>query len=697
MFCGVFLLLSLFSFQGDEITSENLNTVTIQDLFAEALNKFNTIQRSDSAPLFQKIIGILETKSRLDEDERLILTESLKYQGINAFPNETEAFFRKLIRVAPAYKIDAKDISPKIVAVFNRIRKEMVGSLRIGALDASNGRTLEGATLLIDDQPVGNILLNNNVFPLLAGRRTVEIQKTNYEPYTEEIEILADQEVIAQGTLLRNASELIFVTFPANAEVFLNDLSRGHSEETVPGGYRAQLAGDGIAIEDAGAVTIGDLPMGSYTVRFEKPCFKPKLSSLEIDAHKQWIIRPVRLEPAQAFLNVATAGDATGIVFLDRERVGILPVDNYLVCPGSYELKVRFSDGEFIKKLSFEDGETKTITAEPLPSILWFGIQSDEEEGPREDIDAMLRGLTTWNVQAVDANDSARVPINPFPVLFGGPDMSQENRNIFSGQLRGDLYMAARVVRKKVVIRHLEVAIWTPLSKRIMIKSFDFREIDKFEQLLASIDQFPAIVLPWLGIQTARLRNQPGCKIIRVHPNGPLAQLVSPAEFIQTVNGNLLRNPGELTHLRGSEPVMLTVNDREVRAVPVATIAEAAFDPKFGAPQALLAKFEKLAKYHPDPLIRKSALFNQARFQFFLGDFRQAFDIFSELTLDTAYGINQGTLYFYQGLCFRRLKLAAEARNSFQQVLAYPNATLFNAYGPKAAFWAKAELTNTNL
>ena len=79
-----------------------------------------------------------------------------------------------------------------------------------------------------------------------------------------------------------------------------------------------------------------------------------------------------------------------------------------------------------------------------------------------------------------------------------------------------------------------------------------------------------------------------------------------------------------------------------------------------------------------------------------MGDIKDAYDLFSTMTLDYDYGISQGTLLFYQGLCFRKLQLTSEATESFRAVLQYPNATIFDAYGPKAAFWADSEMKNTS-
>ena len=679
----------------DEIVKEDLDTTTVRDLFTEANHKYNSVQRIESEPIFRQIVQTLENKANPDEDELFILTESLKYLGVINYPTETEAWYEKLIRLNPNYSFDAKDIPPKIIAVMDDLKQRLLGYVLVSATDASNGGALENAELLVDEKLIGPIH-GKTRYATLAGTRQIEIRKTNYESSFVSLDILPDQESSYEGVLLRNAAALVLVTSPAEVSIRLNDVAHGVTGEAAPSGYAKPLADLGVAKDEAGSVTLNGLAPGTYTLTFEKDCYKPKVNTIEVTELKQVFVTPIVMAPAEAFLTVNTADkDSGGLLYLGEQRVGFLPIANHKICPGDYVLKVQFTDGQYIKNLTLADGEQREIVAQPLPSLVWFGVEESEDGGPPLDIEASLHGLQTWNVRPVDPRDTSLVPVNPFSVLFGGKEMSEQNDGLLTRHLRADLYVAARVIRKKVVVRFLEVAFWTPLSKRIQVMSFDFREIMKFEDLLQSMDAFPPLIRPWLGIQTAKLRGLPGCKIIEVHPNGPLAGKTNAGAFVQAVNGNVLRNPGELFNLDNTRPVTLELSaGQSVTVTPTPTIAEVAYESTAMVPQALLAKFEKLAKYNPDPLVRKSALFNQARYQFFLGDYKWAFDIFSSLTLDTPYGVNKGSLLYYQGLCFRRLNLVNEAAESFRKVQNYPNATLFDAYGPKAAFWAEAETSN---
>ncbi|MDJ0836979.1 MAG: S1C family serine protease [Acidobacteriota bacterium] len=687
--------LLLLGFQQDEIKTENLDTVSVGDRFMEAKGIFDSVKRPESEPLFKQIVEELEMLTTFTEEERFLMTESLKYLGLVTYPDGTENYFRKLIQFDPSYQVQAGDLPPKIVSAFDRLRGELVGSVVVSAQDDTTNYFLQGAKLFVDGREAG-VIDGDTVFYVFTGLRQFEIRRPNYEPYAQEMEISSIEQGLIRGRLVRNAGEIILVSVPRDARVIVNGEQVGVTDSDVSEAYYPLLREMGVSRDAAGMFVLNGVEIGPLRVSFEKDCFKTRDMKWEVTELNLTQIKPEPMEPAQAYLNVKAAGKDEGLVFLGQERIGYTPIENHVVCPGDYELRVLFTDGEFIKPLSLADGDRMPVVAEPLPSIAWYGVDNIKEGTPPGDMEAWITGLKTWNVRKVDARDTTKVPVNPFPILFGPSEMTETNRTALTRRLKADLYMAARVVRKKVVIRTVEVAFWTPLSKQILIKEFDFREFDKFRKLVESLDLDPRLTSPWLGIQVAQLAEQQGCRVLEVHDKGPLAGQIQVGEQVHALNGSPLRGPAELMNIEPGKEVRLTLAGREVSVTPVDAIAEVRFNPVETAPQALLAKFEKMAKYHPDELIRKSARFNQARYQFFLGDVKDSYDIFSTMRLDMEYGIGQGTLFFYQGLCFRKLKFTSEATESFRSALQYPQATLFDAYGPKAAFWADSEMKNTN-
>lgn len=431
-----------------------------------------------------------------------------------------------------------------------------------------------------------------------------------------------------------------------------------------------------------------------YVLRFEKPCYKTKKVEVEVAQNERRVYQPVTMEPVYSYVDVTTAGNTAGIVYLNDERIGSLPIRAYQACPGEFTLKVQFTDGQFIKHIILEEGKTTSVVAEPLPSIVWFGVREEANQAPDPNIDMWMKDLKTWNVSFVDPNNTRLVQHDPYDLFFNESRSVSESAMSMARPLGADLYVVARVVRKKVVIRFLEVAFWTPLSKKVKVYSIDFREIEKFKELLQNLDMPIKLTHSWVGARLAKVEGQNGCKILEVTPGSPLAGLAVAGDQITSLDGKFLNQPSQLVQISSNKTVNLEINGTNVTVTPVTCIAEFPFNPSVFCPQAVVARLDKLSKYAPDPLVQQSAKFNRARYQFFLGDYQQAFDTFSDnsFKLSYDYGINQGTLFFYQGLCFRRLNLSAEARASFQKATQYPEGTLFDAYGPKVAFWAEAQL-----
>ncbi len=691
----VSLCVLFLAFQDDQISQAPLKNYQVADQFSEAIQKYNSVERSESEALFKQVLATLEGRQDMDPKEAIIYTESLKYMGALNYPDQTEAYFEKLIRFDPDHQLNTRDLPPKIVEVYDQLRSRLVGQVKVRVSDSKDGSSLEGAVLTVDGKELGP-LFGEKQFSVFYGLHQFEVRCPNYQTYQQSLEVTAGGENLIVASMLRIASQAVIVIFPTGCTASLDGKLVGRATHDVPTSYREQVLEKGLSMEDVGALTIDNLKPGKYTLTMEKPCYRPRTFEFTIGEPTRLNFKPIILEPAEARLTVEAATDNSGLVYLGTERIDFMPVSNHKVCPGTYELRVVFTDGEYLKMITLADGDNLKVLAEPLPSVVWFGLEDDREGKPPGDIDAWVNGLRHWNVRQLNSDDTTKVPVNPYPLLFEQETMDEEGARSLTHMANADLYMAARVVRTKVIIRNVEVAFWSPLNNRIQIRQYDFREFEKFKEQLALMDSLPTLTKPWLGIQIGRLRDLAGARVLEVHEAGPLAGQVKVGETLTAIDGNLVRGPQDLMALTGTGEVTLEIAGRQIKVNPIATIAEMPYSSEH-APQPMLARLDKMARYHPDPLVRLSAQFNLARFQMLSGDYKSAFDIFSTLKIDTKFGINQGTLLFYQGLCFRRLKLTNEANNAFREVLSYPGATLFDAYGPNAAFWAAAEMNNPNL
>jgi len=679
----------------EEIVSENLDTTDLRSDFETGVALFNSIDQEQATEYFEKVVAELENKSEPTDDDAFMLKESFRYLGVIAYPTKTQEYFEKLISVDPGYNMSLHKLSPKIVRIFDDLKRLRVGRIRfqISKTLREGGLLLDHAAIYVDSRVVG-MLQGNTLVNVLAGTHEIKIEKPDYEAFTASVNVPAGGEVPVTGVMVRNAAELVFLTVPSDVKVFFDNVEQGQTEGTAPVEYTDNLRGIGISPEEASAAfSINGVLPGEYTIRFQKPCFKTEIKNVKVENMDRIAFRPVVMKPVYSFLEVTTPGESPGVVYLDQERRGSLPLLASQECPGTYTLMVQFTDGQFVKEVTLEEGQTTSIVAQPLPSIVWFGTQKGgDQASDTAVVDRWFKSLSSWNVHFVDPNNTRTVPHDPFDLLFSESRIVGEAWQAFHRSLNADLYVAARVVRKKVVMRFLEVAMWTPLSQHVSVYSIDFRELDKLSDLLQTIDGSLQLTQPWIGVQVAKIWGQQGCKIIDVIEGGPLVDRVNEGDLITKIGGKLFSQPAQLRDLEAAKEIDMEVGSETLRVTPETTIAALPFDPDRVCPQAVVARLEKLRKYSPDLLLRQSAQFNLARYQFFLGDFQQAFDIFSTFQMEQSFGISQGTLFFYQGLCFRRLNLSQEAVGSFNSAMSYPHATLFDAYGPKVSFWAKTQL-----
>jgi len=690
----VSFLLLFALFVQDDVETEVLIIDQIRPDFENALRTFKSVERQNSLPLFEKIMEELLQRPERNEDENLMLSESMKHLAVLTFPEKTEFYFEQMIRLNPGSEIPAGTLSPKFIRQFNELKSKLTGSLLVQVVEAADpsNQFLSGGRLLVDGVFTANAQADIPI-PVLAGVHQITLEFPNFDPLVQEIDVPANGQKVLGGILYRNAADLGFITSPQDVKILFNGVEWGTTSGTAPLDFADHLMAEGLTPSQASdLLKIDQVPLGNHEVLFEKPCFQSRKISVPVEELKSFRFKPVVLQPSKATLSVTTVTPTAGIVFLDRERVGSLPLLDQEVCPGSYTLRVQFPDGQFIKKINLVQDESYQYTVKPQPSLAWFGIQEKEGERPTQPIDSWFHGLKTWNVLDVDSTDSALISHDPFALLFNDDLSIGDQSRILTQTLKADLFVAARVIRKKTIIRFLEVAFWSPLSPKIKRYSFDFRKMGDFQNLLQSIDSPLDLLTPWLGLEVLHLNGTDGLKILSIHPESPLSGQVNQGEYVIGINGNPIKQPSDLL-TDSFNPLTLTVGNRNIQVNPFPAIVELPFIPKIKCPQAVIAQLEKIGNYAENAQLRSSAKFNLARYYFFMQDFQQAFDLFSGIQLSSPYGIGKGTLHFYQGLCFQKLNLKNEAANSFRNATQFPNSTLFGPDGPKAKLWAETQLS----
>src|SRR6266702_3018308 len=112
----------------------------VQDQLARATSEFEGPQQSRSIVLFDEVIGRLENVQRqgpLPPRGRDFLAEAYERRGRAYFniglQEKASENFRLLIQLKPDYVISREKVSPKVVDLFNSVKKLLVGYVAVSS------------------------------------------------------------------------------------------------------------------------------------------------------------------------------------------------------------------------------------------------------------------------------------------------------------------------------------------------------------------------------------------------------------------------------------------------------------------------------------------------------------------------------------------------------------------------------------
>lgn len=238
---------------------------------------------------------------------------------------------------------------------------------------------LTGTLKITTDPPDARVYLNGirvyqNELVLDQGSYTIEVKRDGYEPATEEIKVIREQEANRTVTLKRDSGSLLFVIEPMEARVAL---TQGEAfNETWTGGIRK----DG-------------LPVGKYQISATLTGYKPATDIIEIQKDETTVVS-FKLEAAghetsgSDIPNNAVFSFSGPLVFQSGFRYGL----QLIRTPKSSNPRMIFQD-YYVSWM--EDGETETfaydrssalVTIKPrrnanaaINVILW-GIKPSGEE-----------------------------------------------------------------------------------------------------------------------------------------------------------------------------------------------------------------------------------------------------------------------------------------------------------------------------
>ncbi|MEM9407594.1 MAG: PDZ domain-containing protein, partial [Acidobacteriota bacterium] len=378
------LTLALASSLSAQVASEDLELEEpsipreVEELFTEAELLFQTVDQSNSIELFSAVIEALDPL-RFEGDEQVLerLEASLVYRARANFnlgeSTETELDLERLLRLDPNYDIDRTVVSSKLSQLFDETRSRIVGFAELLV-------TPSDAEVTVD----GNLLeTESGAIAMQAGSYVAEIVRPGYTPTTLAFDVQAGDTVTLETELVRSSAVISLRTSPAGAEVLIDSVLRAQSDGPAEPTF---IPPPGKTRSDFSAMSLlADIEPGPHIIEVRYPGFRSYRASLEVTEARDFVLRPVVLDPqaGTVVLNGLGSGAVTSIDGREvRPRGNGSGQHELILSPGSYRLSVtKGSLGVFEAPIDVEDRQTVELQVELKPALVLVGILGGDDVG----------------------------------------------------------------------------------------------------------------------------------------------------------------------------------------------------------------------------------------------------------------------------------------------------------------------------
>ncbi len=657
--------------------------------FTEVIDGYKTGQLPSATPLTRQIVGqALEGRART--------FANLGRMG------EAEADYEALVKFDPAWPVDRTRTSPKIVAVYDKVRARLIGRLAIQTEPP-------GASVSLDGTPIGRSPIFDR--EVAAGPHTLQVEMPGHEPLREPITVEGGALLERTVRLTRNTRGVLITTSPAGAQVSVGDQPRGVTFGTAGPELAAEIAALGLSLVDVSApLLIENLSPGPHVIKVEKECHAPQMLSIQValDPEDPSPLRygTVRLAPSQgsiAFDSVPSGAE----VLLDGKPAGRTPTKADGVCSGSHQVRMRHPEaGQWAGTVQVSRGERVTLKEPLRMTVAYVGMT--EAAAGEEDLAKALAGLSTVALLAPGAGlpDEWRAkgrtaPNGTLPAEFISGVAAAPGAALVLAARPGE---GAFEKRAELVLHAARYPALPP--DRFTVRLDDAADLKK---LISRLDTPTPLSRPWLGVRAIEMHRSVNPVAIRVQPSSPAAKSgVKVGDAIVSLGGKGLTTPRDLDAAVSSlksgaqASLMLQTSGTAPRPVNVMVANSPMMalldDPaqlytRLAAEMSWRARAEAAAG-KADSQERVTALLNLAIALMEKRQYDAALkDSLDRLNLPAGPGISGGTVAFLKGLCLKALDRLPEARQQLEVSAAQGDATIWTNDGPPVAERARRLLT----
>lgn len=668
--------------QGDQLSN-------VKGLVDQARAAFDQLDYENTVKALDSAIGAIEARPTPEVRRLLPAAYDMRARSLFGLGKEdaARADFIALLKVEPGYVLTGQ-VSPRIIAMFEEVLKTTVTELRLTISPPD-------AEVMLD----GTRIPATGTMPIAVGDHTISATRIGYKPASHPFTAVAGEAAVVEGLALeRVATVFRFVTAPAGVEVVIDGISHGVTKPgPPPAEYAERAAKAGVPASELSAVlTVTELPVGAHRIQFRRNCYVSTERQQTVDQLADYVLDPVRLDPAVATVAVTSNQPGT-LVLVDGLQRGVAPLTISDVCEGQHLIELKSGSGRYFQRIDARTGQTIAVegTLRPAFALVSASGQASLNTDLRTTIEKQFARSQSVTLFAPAPDEAAKAlaadRLPPDWLAFDANKRAIGTAAEVATVTRGDLSarlskqfdaqgIASVTVPSATNRNRLVVSLLASGSADPDVIEVDLDSPDAANLAVGRLDRSLALFKPSLGVTVVDVADLEGPVVVVVDPNGPAAKAgIQPGDVIVRANSQPVLDAGALTTLlagrKADEDMTLDLKDKA--GAPKKADVRVFMTPRLIGlnDQSLLVNkilvdLRGRLQQPGDPVTDSVMRLNLAVALARVGAWADARLELQRVKLNEGPGVSAGTVQYLLGLAAERMGNAAEAEAAWRAAAA---------------------------